>query len=815
VWVTATGALLLFAAAATFVAVRWRELASWQKAGVLVAISATLVSAGWATRRRLPATAAATFSLGTVLVPLDAWAFAAAGSGTWQRGLLAGGLTALVAVPLGRRCFDSAALRFAGIAALPLTLGGLAAFGPVALPPAPVLVLVGIVALALPFRRAGLAWAAVGGFAPIVALAQPLLPIGRGTLADLGLAGHGTATAWATVAAGALLVVAAGLVGSVARRRDAVSLLAVLAVADVLAGVAELRLSTSTGALAGAVLFVVIEAIALAVLGDPFWSSVLRFPSGAAEVLTAVGLATWVIGGMDAQRTTASGVTLALVALGWVVADLRGSAVDGRRRPMRQIFTGDRSLLPAAGAAASTLGVVWSLRWPAVAGWCAVVAVGALWLVARRAGAPVLGSLVAGVGCVDLALVGGVGWRMVALSVAVVAFGLGARRRDRTRDAVVVTAIGSMAMLGWWAAAGLAHTVALDELSRPMSRMAPPLAAVAAVTLGVLACPRDRRGGSPLAAGLPWVTSALLLVPTVVVTGGRATSWQVVPMVAGLLVVGSLVAVAVRWQQGLPAVVATLTSPALTWAVLRPTGIEHVGIAFAAAAAGVVMVGVALVLPRIARPFLLGAAGVHALVALALCASDRGPFGAVVVATGLVAAVVGLLDGLAAVAVGGGMIAVLGSWQSLAGYGVTTPEAYLLPVAAFLLAVGHGARRGRSLSSWWTDAPAIAVLGAGALAVRVDAGPGWHALVAGGVAVAAVAVGSWRRLAGPLFGGSVLLAAVVVNETMRVSAGVPTWIWLALGGATLLGAGVSMELHGLGPIESGRRLVEVIDERFD
>ena len=82
-------------------------------------------------------------------------------------------------------------------------------------------------------------------------------------------------------------------------------------------------------------------------------------------------------------------------------------------------------------------------------------------------------------------------------------------------------------------------------------------------------------------------------------------------------------------------------------------------------------------------------------------------------------------------------------------------------------------------------------------------------------AVSAVAVGGWRRLAGPLFCGSALLAVVTFDETLRHSAGVPTWIWLAAAGTVLLGSGVAMELRGLGPVESGRRLVELVGERFE
>jgi hypothetical protein len=119
------------------------------------------------------------------------------------------------------------------------------------------------------------------------------------------------------------------------------------------------------------------------------------------------------------------------------------------------------------------------------------------------------------------------------------------------------------------------------------------------------------------------------------------------------------------------------------------------------------------------------------------------------------------------------------------------------------------------VSSWVAYAPPVAVLGGGALALRLAGAPGWHGIIAGTVGVTAVAAGSWRRLAGPLFVGSALLAVITVNETIHRSAGVPTWIWLALGGATLLGAGVTMELRGLGPVQSGKRIVELVSERFE
>jgi hypothetical protein len=37
---------------------------------------------------------------------------------------------------------------------------------------------------------------------------------------------------------------------------------------------------------------------------------------------------------------------------------------------------------------------------------------------------------------------------------------------------------------------------------------------------------------------------------------------------------------------------------------------------------------------------------------------------------------------------------------------------------------------------------------------------------------------------------------------------------LAAGGTLLVGAGLAMERHELGPVETGRRLVDVVQERY-
>jgi hypothetical protein len=44
---------------------------------------------------------------------------------------------------------------------------------------------------------------------------------------------------------------------------------------------------------------------------------------------------------------------------------------------------------------------------------------------------------------------------------------------------------------------------------------------------------------------------------------------------------------------------------------------------------------------------------------------------------------------------------------------------------------------------------------------------------------------------------------------------VPTWGWLATGGTALLATGIVLERNETSPVEAGRRLVDVVAERFE
>jgi hypothetical protein len=163
----------------------------------------------------------------------------------------------------------------------------------------------------------------------------------------------------------------------------------------------------------------------------------------------------------------------------------------------------------------------------------------------------------------------------------------------------------------------------------------------------------------------------------------------------------------------------------------------------------------------------------------------------------------------------GGIVMTLGIWWLLSLADVTAMDVWLLPVASQLWVVGGTARHRDGTPSWLTDVPPMLLVVIPALGERLAGGPGWHTLLAGVIGVVAVVGGGARRLGGPLIVGTLVLLAVAVVETLAVVATVPTWAWLALGGLVLLGAAVVIERSGGSPVATARRLVEVIDERFD
>jgi hypothetical protein len=321
---------------------------------------------------------------------------------------------------------------------------------------------------------------------------------------------------------------------------------------------------------------------------------------------------------------------------------------------------------------------------------------------------------------------------------------------------------------------------------------------------------------------------AAAAVAALLVAGGRPGSQLVVASAVGLSVVVDptitwlvVPAVAVcTWAAGLrrDPVLAGVAAVGFDVFVVRAlldadVSLPFVGLSLCITA--IVWSGLAYVVDDDWRdPFLI-AAGAAVVIGLPLAADDPIAIAdAFIVCGGLVVAA-GIVSGRESVAHAGGAAVTAGIIGHLSTVGVVATEAYVAPVALHLLVAGALRRRRASTSSWLAYVPSIALLGGAALAERLTGGAEWHALVAAGVGTAAVAIGGWQRLVGPLLVGTGLLVAVTANESLGALAGIPTWSWLAVAGTTLLVTGVALERTDTSPVEAGRRLVDVIGERFE
>ncbi|WP_329458752.1 SCO7613 C-terminal domain-containing membrane protein [Streptomyces sp. NBC_01497] len=157
------------------------------------------------------------------------------------------------------------------------------------------------------------------------------------------------------------------------------------------------------------------------------------------------------------------------------------------------------------------------------------------------------------------------------------------------------------------------------------------------------------------------------------------------------------------------------------------------------------------------------------------------------------------------------VLLVASLWVWLAQAGVSAPEAYTVPVALPLLAVGAVRRRSeRTASSWVAYGPGLALALVPALGASwVDAH--WpRPLLLGLAALAVTLAGGRRRLLAPLLLGGGVLALDALHElapyVVQVAGLVPRWVPMALAGLLLLGLGATYEQR----LRDARRLREVL-----
>jgi hypothetical protein len=142
---------------------------------------------------------------------------------------------------------------------------------------------------------------------------------------------------------------------------------------------------------------------------------------------------------------------------------------------------------------------------------------------------------------------------------------------------------------------------------------------------------------------------------------------------------------------------------------------------------------------------------------------------------------------------GGGLL-MLASWVRLADLGVSAPEAYTLPAAGALVAVGlWHLHRGRTSTLQALSAGLGLCLVPSLLWVLVDPEP-LRALLLGLACFALVVAGVRARWTAPLvWGAGIGLAEVLRLAAPYVGSAVPRWLLIGVAGAVLVAMGVTWE----------------------
>ena len=804
-WIAGTGAFLLLAAASLFVAVRWEQLPDAVKLAVIGFLTGAFLAGGRWLRPGFPATGDALFHLGAFLLPVDLAAVNLRIGMGWRGLVLAEGVLAATAFGWMAARTGSAVLAWAGRTGMVALAAGAAGLSPL---PAPlVLALAGAAAHAVGRHRAAISWSSVAGLAPVagvtaaVALQAAGTQVGRGVLGELGLAGR--AQSLAAVATGALVAVV--LAREASRRRD-LGLVAVAGVSVASGAVttwaaAEPGLGLTMEALAA--VFLGVQLAALLVRHDRFWSTPARW---VADVSLA-GTVTVALGGMvvllpavvlwpavEGWSDPAAALTLGLMALAWLVAALRRVPVPAASWPAAGEVAGHPLGVLALAAAVA-----------AVEAGTSTFAATALAMFLAAALLAVAGTEVAAAAAALFSVSApGLAWRWPILAVAVAVAGGTAMAAAAVRR---VGPAGPGDLVGAYVLAVVACWCGAEAAAFLVAEVGDGLALSVAVTgLWALAPLLDRGRHS-----LGDVARVATTVPPVVAVGLRPGQALSVAAVATVLLLFDAVRLD-RPTVGLgPAAVVQLV--VVHGCRLAGLTLAETGLALCVAAG--VWSGVAVLVSARWQLPLLAAAGAGVVAGVALAAGDVGMLANALLVSGGIGVAAGVVSKSAVVGNTGGAVVVVGIMAHLSQSQVSALEAYLAPVTAQLLLVGLEVRRRAGVSSWVAYGPAVALLGGSAFAERLAGGAGWHAVVAGSVGVAAVAAGGWRRLAGPLMLGTGLVVAVTVVESLPALAGVPTWGWLAAGGAFLVLVGLALERTEASPAVAGRRLVDVIGERFE
>jgi hypothetical protein len=142
----------------------------------------------------------------------------------------------------------------------------------------------------------------------------------------------------------------------------------------------------------------------------------------------------------------------------------------------------------------------------------------------------------------------------------------------------------------------------------------------------------------------------------------------------------------------------------------------------------------------------------------------------------------------------GGLLLAAATWVRLAQLGVHAPEAYTLPSALVLCAVGAWRlRRDATAATLTTLAPGLTLATVPSLLRMLDEPYSLRALLLGAACLGLVLVGVRLRLSAPLVVGAVVGTLLVLSELAPYAAAVPPWLLIGLSGTLLTLVGVTWE----------------------
>jgi hypothetical protein len=221
-----------------------------------------------------------------------------------------------------------------------------------------------------------------------------------------------------------------------------------------------------------------------------------------------------------------------------------------------------------------------------------------------------------------------------------------------------------------------------------------------------------------------------------------------------------------------------------------------------------VLVALTFVLDGTRRLVVEAAAGLLAVVAVALTVGDAGWLSWALALTGVVALADALHPDRRIVAAGGGLLLSASSWVRLAAAGVEAPEPYVVPLAVVALVLGWlRVRRVPATRSFAAYGAGLSLLLVPSLLASFDDVTLTRPLLLGGAALVVLLVGARQRLQAPLVIGGGVLAVDALQLLAPYAAALPRWLTLGAAGLLLVGVGATYEQR--------RRDVARLRERFE